>query len=203
MSIMPDMRSLVKEFGRIEILLAGRGGQGILLAGLVLSKTLTKLGLYVVESEHYSAETRGGDSRSEIIVYASHDDVDLIRVDEASIAIFMYPQQMVKFKHLVSPSPILVLYDNSFGPPPWRPPRLLSHPMTLEAQRIGSFRIANMVMLGVLSGLGLLPLNTLLEVVREVTPAKWMEYNVKAVKRGYEIGASVRPSQLSPHSSTA
>ncbi|MGC8665254.1 MAG: 2-oxoacid:acceptor oxidoreductase family protein, partial [Conexivisphaera sp.] len=86
-----------------EIVIAGRGGQGILLAGYILGKALVDEGYYVVNSEEYSAETRGGDSKAELIV-AKDEEPDLMTVQRADIAAFMYTDQMSKYYKLVGKS---------------------------------------------------------------------------------------------------
>ncbi|MFC1835827.1 2-oxoacid:acceptor oxidoreductase family protein [Thermodesulfobacteriota bacterium] len=70
---------------RIEIRLAGSGGQGVILAGLVLAEAM---GVYdgreVVMVQSYGPEARGGASKAEVIVsdspidYPLCTDVDLL-----------------------------------------------------------------------------------------------------------------------------
>jgi len=53
---------------RYEIRIAGSGGQGIVLAGIILAKAAILDGRYVVQSQRYGPEMRGGKSISEVIV---------------------------------------------------------------------------------------------------------------------------------------
>ncbi|MEM1775116.1 MAG: 2-oxoacid:acceptor oxidoreductase family protein, partial [Desulfurococcaceae archaeon] len=54
---------------KYEILIVGRGGQGVLLFGRVLGLAASKYAnLYAVVTESYAAETRGGESRSDVII---------------------------------------------------------------------------------------------------------------------------------------
>lgn len=174
---------------KTEVLIAGRGGQGILLAGYVLGLALAKKrGYYVVNSESYSAETRGGDSRSELVVSSSPEEADLIRVRRADIAVFMYGEQMKRYSSRVKRD-ALVLLDSTFIKRPhvstWR---AILVPFTdIAGSRLGNFRVANMVMLGTLSQVtGLVDKNALVSAVREVVSPRWVKINIEAI----ELGAS-------------
>ena len=52
---------------RYEIRLSGEGGQGLVLAGIVLAEAGLMQGHHVVHSQNYGPEARGGNSVSEII----------------------------------------------------------------------------------------------------------------------------------------
>ncbi len=173
---------------RLEIIIAGRGGQGILLAGYLLGKALISKGYYVVNSETYSAETRGGFSRSDLIVFHTEADLDLVKVRKADIAIFMYKEQMHTYSHLVSDKPKLVLIDSTFTDKPAKPwPNTVMVPFTrLAEQATGTYRVANIYMLGVFSYITkLVDLDTLKEIIRTTVNPRWREVNLKAVEAGY------------------
>ena len=174
---------------RLEIIIAGRGGQGILLAGYLLGKALISKGFYVVNSETYSAETRGGFSRSDLIVFHSEADLDLVKVRKADIAIFMYKEQMHTYSHLVSDKPQLVLIDSTFTDKPAKPwPNTVMVPFTrLAEEATGTYRVANIYMLGVFSYLTrLIDLNTLRNIIETTVNPRWREVNLKAVAAGYK-----------------
>lgn len=59
---------------RYEIRFAGIGGQGIILAGIVLAEAAIFERLYVVQTQNYGPEARGGNSISEVIF--SDADID-------------------------------------------------------------------------------------------------------------------------------
>ena len=177
---------------RLEIIIAGRGGQGILLAGYLLGRALVEKGYYVVNSETYSAETRGGFSRSDLIVFTSEEEVDLITVRRADIAIFMYKDQMHAYADLVKPDARLVMLDSTFIEEPARSwPRVVSVPFTrLAEEATGTHRVANVYMLGVLSYVtGLVDIDTLRRVVEASVNPRWREVNLKALQAGYEYAS--------------
>jgi len=53
---------------RIEIRLAGSGGQGLITAGIILAEAAILDGKNVVQSQSYGPEARGGASRAEVII---------------------------------------------------------------------------------------------------------------------------------------
>ncbi|MET1128405.1 MAG: 2-oxoacid:acceptor oxidoreductase family protein [Thermoproteota archaeon] len=174
---------------RLQIIIAGRGGQGILLAGYLLGKALINEGYYVVNGETYSAETRGGFSRSDLIVFTEGDEeVDLIKVSRADVAVFMYKEQIEMYKNLVNPSAKLVMVDSTFTDKvnePW--PRVELVPFTrIAEEKVGTGRVANIVMLGVFTYVtGLVKPETVIETIKETVRPRWREPNIKAFNAGY------------------
>jgi len=176
------------ELESIQILIGGRGGQGILLAGYILGKALIDEGYYVVNSETYSAETRGGFSRSDLIATKGEAEPDLIRIREADIAIFMYPEQMETYADLVSIDGT-VFIDGTFTDKPYRKWKVVHiFPFTKAAREdLGNHRVANMVALGYLSGkTGLVKLETLKKIIRESVRKEWIDVNIKAIELGFD-----------------
>ncbi len=171
-----------------EIVIAGRGGQGILLAGYILGKALVDEGYYVVNSEEYSAETRGGDSKAELIV-AKDEEPDLMTVQRADIAVFMYTDQLSKYYRLVGKGATLVLDSTFIKEAPKDAGKVLMAPFTEVAEkRVGNIRTANMVMLGYFaSKVGLVGIDTLVSAMRSVTNPNWVEVNERALRTGYEL----------------
>ena len=171
-----------------EIVIAGRGGQGILLAGYILGKALVDEGYYVVNSEEYSAETRGGDSKAELIV-AKDEEPDLMTVQRADIAAFMYTDQMSKYYKLVGRSATLVLDSTFIKEAPKDAGKAFMAPFTDVAEKqVGNIRTANMVMLGYFAAkIGLVGLDPLVNAMKSVTNPNWVEINAKALKAGYEL----------------
>src|SRR3990170_2577148 len=79
----PVSHVLVK---RIEVRLAGMGGQGLVLAGLLLAKAAALYdGKNAVQSQSYGAQQRGGPSQSEVVI--SDGEIDYPRVVSADILV--------------------------------------------------------------------------------------------------------------------
>ena len=60
---------------RTEIRLAGEGGQGMILAGIILAEAAAIYdGKNAVQSQSYGPEARGGASKSEVIIASEEID---------------------------------------------------------------------------------------------------------------------------------
>jgi 2-oxoglutarate ferredoxin oxidoreductase subunit gamma len=53
---------------RVEFRLSGSGGQGLLLAGIVLADAAIQDGKNAVQTQSYGPEARGGASKSEVVI---------------------------------------------------------------------------------------------------------------------------------------
>jgi 2-oxoglutarate ferredoxin oxidoreductase subunit gamma len=81
---------------RDEIIIAGAGGQGVLLAGILIAQAAMEQGLYTTWFPSYGAEVRGGTANSTVII--SNDEIGsplsfnpaiLIALNELSLDKFM------------------------------------------------------------------------------------------------------------------
>ena len=59
---------------RVEFRLSGSGGQGLLLAGIVLAEAAIEDGKNAIQTQSYGPEARGGSSKAEVII--SDEDID-------------------------------------------------------------------------------------------------------------------------------
>ena len=65
---MRNMKNLSDKESRFEIRIAGSGGQGVILAGIMLAEAATLEGKYAAQSQTYGPEARGGSSRSDVVL---------------------------------------------------------------------------------------------------------------------------------------
>lgn len=65
---MKNMQNLPGKESRFEIRVAGSGGQGVILAGIMLAEAAILEGNYAAQSQTYGPEARGGSSRSEAVL---------------------------------------------------------------------------------------------------------------------------------------
>ncbi|MEA3375983.1 MAG: 2-oxoacid:acceptor oxidoreductase family protein, partial [Chloroflexota bacterium] len=72
---------------RYEVRLAGTGGQGTILAGIILAEAAIREGKNVVQTQSYGPEARGGASRSEIVI--SEGEIDHPKVLEPNVTLCM------------------------------------------------------------------------------------------------------------------
>ena len=73
---------------RLEIRLAGSGGQGLILAGLILAEAVgIHEGKFVTQTQSYGPEARGGASRSEVVI--SDQEIDYPQAVKPDILLCM------------------------------------------------------------------------------------------------------------------
>jgi len=65
---MKNMQSSSNNGSRFEVRIAGFGGQGVILAGIILAEAATLDGKYAAQSQTYGAEARGGMSRADVVL---------------------------------------------------------------------------------------------------------------------------------------
>ena len=194
---------MVKEF---NILLAGVGGQGVILMSELLGKAAIADGLRVRGSEILGMAVRGGSVTSIIRI---GDDVHgpLITQGKCHILIGLEPSEGLRHVSYLSESGLVILntapvvpYTVSLGQSVYpaldqilaKLNGIAGKVVTLDAAQIaqdaGSLLATNIVMLGALFGAGLLPIKTetIKETIRARFPAKVAPVNIRAFDLGYQ-----------------
>lgn len=87
---------------RTEIRLAGEGGQGMILAGIILAEAAAIYdGKQATQTQSYGPEARGGASRSEVVI--SDDEIDHPEVLEPNIVIALSQEAYKKICQICTP----------------------------------------------------------------------------------------------------
>ncbi len=136
---------------RVEIRLAGEGGQGMILAGIILAEAA---GVYdgqnVVQTQDYGPEARGGASKSEVIL--SSGEIDYPKVISADILVAMSQEACDKYASALRKEGTLIVDEDKVGRVPTT--RAIKAPITrLAVESTGKAITANVVALGFLVGL--------------------------------------------------
>ncbi len=133
-----------------NFILAGFGGQGILLAGTVLANAFMLQGKNVTWYPCYGAEMRGGTVNCEIVV--SDEEVSSVHKQDTDFALVLNQQSFDRFVHRVKSGGTIV--SNSTLVSDSRPRSDINYvfaPMTELANNLGSSKVTNIVSLGVLA----------------------------------------------------
>ncbi|MEA3339600.1 MAG: 2-oxoacid:acceptor oxidoreductase family protein [Chloroflexota bacterium] len=169
---------------RYEVRLAGTGGQGAILAGILLAEAAIRDGKNVVQSQSYGPEARGGASRSEVVI--SDDAILYPKVLQPNVTLCMSQEACDKYGGQMGKDGLLILDDCHVGRAPTT--QAVRMPMTTTAQEVAGRKIvANVVGLGVLVGLtGIVSRESLEAAVKERAPQGTEEINLKALAAGFE-----------------
>ena len=94
---------------RTEIRICGFGGQGIILAGIILGKSASLFdGKEAVQTQSYGPEARGGASKCEVVI--SDTKVDYPKVESPDILVAMSNEALLKYVlHLQTSYPVCKL----------------------------------------------------------------------------------------------
>ncbi|GHU79924.1 2-oxoglutarate ferredoxin oxidoreductase subunit gamma [Clostridia bacterium] len=154
-----------------RILIAGFGGQGVLLMGQLLSKAGMHENLEVCWMPSYGPEMRGGEANCGVVL--ADEPIGSPLVTEPDVAILMNRPSMDKFEPTVAAGGT-ILYNSSLidREPERKDVKVFAVPVNDIAVKIGNARTANMVMLGAFNALtNLLPMESLLDALRETLGA--------------------------------
>jgi 2-oxoglutarate ferredoxin oxidoreductase subunit gamma len=176
--------------GRVEVRLAGTGGQGLVLAGLILAEAAGLFdGRQVVQTQVYGPESRGGACRTDVII-----DVQAIDYPKATAPhalLVMSADAWKRYGGSVRPGGT-VLYDAALGRPvPTPGARLIGLPLTAVArEQLGRAIVANIVGLGALVALtDVVSREALERAVSRRAPRGSEALNRRAVAAGWELAA--------------
>ena len=172
------------------VFFAGFGGQGIILAGKVLCLAAMGEGKHVSHIPSYGAEMRGGTANCSVVV--SDEQIASPLVPRPGVCIVMNTPSLIKFQRIVAPGGLLIWNESLIDIAPERTDiELLAVKANDIAEAAGSYRSANMVMLGALlkKRPGLTSMDAVLAVLNDAVSARHRELNEtnrKALAGGYE-----------------
>ena len=171
-----------------EIILAGSGGQGLGLVGVILAQYFVEEeGKNVLETEAYAISIRGGHSRSNLLV--SNAEINDLKVTEPDILLAMSQEAADLFIPQVKEAGNIFLDSTYVKTIPETKARVSSFPFTEEARSLGREMIANVVALGAIAAISPVISGQLLEntLEKRFSPLQ-REMNLQAFAKGYELG---------------
>lgn len=173
-----------------DVMIAGFGGQGVLVTGKLLAYAGMLEGRHVTWFPSYGAEIRGGTANCTVII--SSDEIGSPVVQHPSAMIVFNEASFDKFEKRVKPGGRLFLNSSLIQAPSHRPDiSRIEVQANAIAEELGDSRISNMVMLGaLLKKTGLVSLESVLAALKQVLPSRrhsLIPLNESALKRGAEV----------------
>ncbi len=173
---------------RKEVRLSGFGGQGIILAGVILGRGAS---LYdnknAVQTQSYGPEARGGASKSEVVI--SEKEISFPKVIKPDILVCMSQPAFDKYGMDVKENGYVIIdkdlvslpdgYENKF--------KVYKVPFTEIAHKeIGLKIVANIVMLGALTKItNIVSKNAVEKAILDSVPKGTEHKNISAFEKGY------------------
>jgi len=167
-----------------ELKLSGSGGQGLILAGVILAEAALIDGKRAIQSQSYGPEARGGASKAEVII--SDSDIDFVKVQKCDMLLCL--TQAAYDKYGKDYTSVLVM-DSRLSLKYPEPERVVRIPiLDSAADKLGKPMTANIIALGAINGLlNLVSRESLAEAVLDKVPRGTEELNRKALDLGYEL----------------
>jgi 2-oxoglutarate ferredoxin oxidoreductase subunit gamma len=175
-----------------ELIIAGFGGQGIMLIGQMLAYAGLKEDRRVLWLPVYGPETRGGFANCTVVI--SDEEIGSPIVDHPGSLIIMNLPSLDRFEPLLAPGGLLVVNSSLINRQPSRTDaRIVMIPATQEASAMGNTRVANMIALGAYAEISrIVSFDSLFGVLDYFCPEKQeiRDLNRDALKRGAAIASS-------------
>jgi 2-oxoglutarate ferredoxin oxidoreductase subunit gamma len=185
---------------RYEIRLSGSGGQGIIMAAIVLAEALGIYdGKHVCQTQSYGPETRGGASKAEVVV--SNQVIDYPRAIEPDLLLAMTQAACDTYFGDLKANGLLVVDATLVDQLPTS--RAVAIPFTQIARKdVGRELAANMVALGAVGHLTkVVSLKSLEAAVKARVPKGTEKINCKALHAGVLAAKKFNLNAL-PHAVT-
>jgi 2-oxoglutarate ferredoxin oxidoreductase subunit gamma len=171
-----------------DLFIAGFGGQGVLLAGNLLSYAAISEGKNVSFFPAYGVEKRGGAAMCTVVI--AEGEVGSPVIGSPSFMIILNQASLDKYGSKVKPGGVCIVNSSLVDTAAFQRDdiEIISIPMNDVAIGLGDVRMVNMVAAGAYAvKSGAVSLASLAEALREVLPARnhsFIPANVKAIEAG-------------------
>ena len=171
---------------RLEVLIAGMGGQGIVLLGTVLGTAAVMYDdKYATQAPSYGTETRGSPAESQVVI--SSKKIGFPETERADILVAMTRTAFNRHKAKLNDESLAIVDADLVRDIPSPDGKMWKIPATrLSEQNLSSRSYANMVMFGAIVSLtGVVSPEAAKKAIRSVVPPNTVDENLKA----FELGA--------------
>jgi 2-oxoglutarate ferredoxin oxidoreductase subunit gamma len=177
---------------RFEIRLAGSGGQGIILAAVIVGEAaaLMEEGLYSVQTQSYGPEARGGASKSEVVI--SRSEIDYPKASAPDLQVILTQKACDEYSGDTKPGGLVIVDDFFVTDLPNLDAEIYPLPIVRTArEELGREIVTNMVALGALARAlelkGIMNPESIKKAILNRVPKGTEELNAKAFDAGYEM----------------
>lgn len=172
-----------------RLIIAGSGGQGIMLLGKVLAEAAMREDKFVTWLPAYGAEVRGGTAYCMVVI--SDKEISSPFIDKADSLILMNEPSFLRFHKRIKSKGLSVVNSSLVKQDISDKKGCLKYPFSEIAERIGNIKVANMVALGCyLAQAKIVQAKTVLKVIAEIAPAEkkdLIKINQEALLEGMNL----------------
>jgi len=173
------------EHDRTEIRLAGEGGQGMILAGVILAEAAAVYdGQNAVQTQSYGPEARGGASKAEVVISAQQ--IHYPEVISADVLVALSQEACDRYASNLKKGGLLIVDRDQVGRIPVNS-AIRAPIMALAESVTGRAITANVVALGLLVGLtGVVSRQSIEAAVSARAPKGTESINLAALAAGFD-----------------
>ncbi|MFQ5885433.1 MAG: 2-oxoacid:acceptor oxidoreductase family protein, partial [Thermoplasmata archaeon] len=200
--VLPGGYSEVIVVDTMEIRLSGFGGQGLIMASVVLARAASmyeskhvvqkddkykreESGLYVVQTQTYGSGVRGGATKAEVKI--STKSINYPEITIPDILVLMSEAAFQKYGGQTKRSTLVLIDPDTVSSRPEG--KFCEIPATVIATESGNKIAANMVMLGAVVAMSkIVHLDSIKSAIKDLLPAETLELNYRALEKGYGLG---------------
>jgi 2-oxoglutarate ferredoxin oxidoreductase subunit gamma len=174
-----------------SILIAGFGGQGVILVGNVLAYACIDAGKNVCAMASYGAEVRGGTAKG--LISISDHEIDSPVIEQVNLAIIMNGPSFIEYADTIRPGSPTIINSSMLDMSKVKKSNLdiIGVDATNLAIKMGNIKVANIIMLGtMIKKTGILePQSVFNGMRRAFSKGKRGLYYINeiAFKAGYEL----------------
>jgi len=182
-----------------EVIIAGFGGQGIILAGRLLAQTAMKAGKEVTYMPSYGAEVRGGTANCMVII--ANEPIASPLVEKPDSLIVMNKASLNKFAPRLKRAGLLIMNSSLIDIKPQLDDsiEIIAIPADEIAVELGNQKAANMVAIGAyLQKRGILSPDTAVDCLPATIAKRYhktLPVNTEALHRGAEFAQCDKQAQ--------
>ncbi|MEA1974391.1 MAG: 2-oxoacid:acceptor oxidoreductase family protein [Bacillota bacterium] len=172
---------------QFELRLSGAGGQGLLLAGIVLAEAGILDDKYAVQTQSYGPEARGGASKSEVII--SNAFIDYPEVRTPNLVLALSQEAANKYLRTDMSNGIIVVDERVKISEDVKYDRLIRVPIMKTAKnKVGKAIVANIVSLGIIvEATNVVSKESIEKAIMNRVPRGTEKLNRLALESGYEL----------------
>ncbi|NJF24580.1 2-oxoacid:ferredoxin oxidoreductase subunit gamma [Thermococcus sp. Bubb.Bath] len=185
---------------RKEVLFSGFGGQGVILAGVILGRAAAVYeGLYAVQTQAYGPESRGGASKAEVVI--SDESIDYPKTLQPDYAVFFSQEAYTKYLHTVKEGAKVIVEKDLVPHRDFEFEKKLdvvALPLTEIAENTTGLSLTmNILTLGLLTAwTSIVSKEAIEKAVQDAVPHGTEEINLRALRKGFELGERAGKSTL-------
>ncbi len=174
-----------------EFVLSGSGGQGLILAGIILAESALMDNKNAVQMQSYGPEARGGASKAEVII--SEGEINYPKVKASDVLLCLTTASFDKYKKNIKENSLIILDEQVEVKEKIEGAKIVKMPIIQTATELGRTMVANIVALGAIGQItGIVSKESLEEAILKRVPKGTEELNSKAYNAGIKLAKEQR-----------